>query len=90
MSGATTHADFVYFIKSASPVLPNDGAYFMSNRRTRYSSLVTDHQSYIPSTMKCQDRILIVYYLLDSQVGLFTLKLLCRALMLLFFDGGAF
>ena len=42
MSGATSRADFVYFIKSASPALPNvDEAYFISNRRTRYSSLVS-------------------------------------------------
>ena len=47
MSGATYHADFVYFIKSASPALPNDEAFFMSNSRTRYSSLVrfTDRRS---------------------------------------------
>ena len=30
MSGATSHAHFVYFIKSAPPALPDDEAYFMS------------------------------------------------------------
>ena len=30
MSEATTDAAFVYFIKSASPVLPDDEEYFMS------------------------------------------------------------
>ena len=44
MSGATSRADFVYFIKSASPALPNDEAFFMSNRRTRYYSLVRGDQ----------------------------------------------
>ena len=29
MSGATTRADFVYFIKYASPALPDHEAYFM-------------------------------------------------------------
>ena len=29
MSGATSRADFVYFLKSASPALPDGEAYFM-------------------------------------------------------------
>ena len=53
MSGATSHAHFVYFIKSAPPALPDDEAYFMS------CDLQSPHSSFQSRFSKYQLEIVV-------------------------------